>query len=72
MISTAKNGGVEIPVGEHRKPDVPSGSRRAIADTNVGGRQLKSSAENALQNLGVGKCSASVVVRFKSVRPQKK
>ena len=72
MISTAKNGGVEIPVGEHREPDVSSGSRRAIADTDVGGGQLKSSAENALQNLGIGKCSVVVKFRLRCVRPQKK
>ena len=67
MISTAKNGGVEIPVGEHWKPDVSSGSRRAIADADVRGRQFKSSAEDALQNLGIGKCSASVVNMLKCV-----
>ena len=51
MIGAAKNGGVKIPIREHRKPNVASGSRRAIADADVGWWEFKSSAENALQHL---------------------
>ena len=51
VVRTAKNGRVQIPVREHWKPDVPSRSRRPVADADVCWWQLKSSAQNALQHL---------------------
>ena len=51
VVRTAKNSRVKIPVREHRKPDVPSRSRRSVADADVCWWQLKSSAQNALQHL---------------------